>query len=46
MKKETKQVDFDLSKLSLNELINLYEKVAGFITYLEENKLEDEKSDD
>ncbi len=39
MKKEEKKVDFDLSVLSLSELINLYEKATSFLDYLDETRL-------
>lgn len=46
MNKEEKKVDFDLSVLTLNELVNLYENVTSFLSYLEEIKIEDSKGDD
>ena len=41
MNKEENTVNFDLSVLTLNELIDLYEKVTGFIQFLNEQKKED-----
>ncbi len=46
MKKEEK-VDFDLSTLTLQELIETYNNITDFIKYLDENKIEvEEVSDD
>lgn len=45
MKKEQKQVDFDLSTLSLTELISLYENINGFFEYLDETKIEESKGE-
>jgi len=39
MNKEETKVNFDLSNLSLNELIKVYEEIVGFIQVLEEKKL-------
>ncbi len=39
MNKEETKVNFDLSNLSLNELIKVYEEIIGFIQVLEEKKL-------
>ena len=44
MKNEASKVDFDLSVLTLSELINLHEKVVGFLQYLDENKIETEEN--
>jgi hypothetical protein len=38
-KKEVEKVNFDLSSLSLKELIEVYEEVVGFIEYLEDKKI-------
>ena len=35
MKKEENKVNFDLSVLSLSELVVLYENITGFLQYLE-----------
>ncbi len=40
MVKENNKVDFDLSALSLEELIEVYEKINGFLEYLEDSKVE------
>lgn len=40
MKEE--KVNFDLSELSLRELIEVYNKITEFIQYLNENKIEEE----
>ncbi len=45
MKKEEK-VDFDLSALTLKDLITVYNTVTEFIEYLDENKIEEEESID
>lgn len=42
MKKEEK-VDFDLSTLTLQELIETYNNITDFIKYLDENKIEVEE---
>ncbi|MDD2504950.1 MAG: hypothetical protein PHF21_01605 [Bacilli bacterium] len=48
MKKEENKVDFDLSVLTLSELINLHEKVISFLQYLNENEIitEENKGED
>ena len=47
MRKKEKKVGFDLSNLSLQELIEVYNNIEEFIQYLEENKIEvDEEKDD
>ncbi len=43
MKKEENIVNFDLSTLSLSELIKLYEDITTFQEFLEEQKIEEEK---
>jgi len=47
MKKEEKKVEFDLSTLSLRELIEVYQSVTDFIQYLDErkSKLEEMKNE-
>lgn len=45
--KDENKVDFDLSTLSLEELIKVYESVEEFIEFLNDNKIEiEEKSED
>lgn len=39
-KKEPVKVDFDLSKLTLQELIEVYDNIKEFLMFLEENKIE------
>lgn len=39
MKKEENKVDFDLSVLSLEELIKVYENVDNFLKYLKDKKI-------
>ena len=39
MKKEENKVDFDLSVLSFEELIKVYENVNNFIKYLNDKKI-------
>ena len=48
MKKKEEKVGFDLSNLSLQELIDVYNNIEEFMQYLEENKIEvdDEKDDE
>ncbi len=45
MKNNEKKVDFDLSLLSLQELITVYQKVAEFLEFLESKKIGEEKGD-
>ncbi len=47
MKREETKVNFDLSVLSLSELIKLYEDIASFSQFLEEKKIvEEEKGEE
>ena len=39
MKKEENKVDFDLSVLSFEELIKVYDDVNNFIKYLDNKKI-------
>lgn len=39
MKKSDKKIDFDMSLLSLADLIKLYEEINEFILFLEEKKI-------
>ena len=41
--KEQNKVDFDLSTLTLEELIEVYDDINVFIDYLKESKLEVEE---
>lgn len=43
--KEENKVNFDLSTLTLEELVEVYEDINVFIDYLEESKLEIEEKD-
>lgn len=43
MNSETNMVDFDLSSLSLSELVTLYERITGFLEYLDTQKKDEEK---
>ena len=43
MKNKEKTVDFDLSLLSLQELITVYQKVAEFLDFLESKKIVEEE---
>ncbi len=47
MKKEEKTVNFDLSTLSLEELVKVYEEIIEFTQFLDETKIviEEEKVD-
>lgn len=47
MAKEENKVNFDMSTLSLSELIKVYEDINNFIQFLDEKKIvEEEKVDD
>lgn len=39
MKKEENKVNFDLSTLSLSELIKVYEDITNFLEFLDEKKI-------
>jgi len=42
-KKEENKVNFDLSVLSLKELINTHEEIVEFIKFLEEKRIVEQK---
>lgn len=42
---EEKKVDFDLSSLSLQELIEVYEEITNFINFLNNTKIEIEEGE-
>jgi hypothetical protein len=47
MNKEVTKVNFDLSTLSLSELIKVYEDINGFLQLLNDKKIvEEEKAGD
>ena len=47
MAKKEEKVDFDLSVLSLNELIEAYNVIEEFLGFLNDSKIEiDEKEED
>jgi hypothetical protein len=47
MKKEENKVNFDLSTLSLSELIKVYEDINNFSLFLDEKKIvQEEKGED
>lgn len=46
MKKEEKTVDFDLSALSLSELVKVYEDIINFLQFLEGSKIVSEEKVD
>lgn len=46
MKREDNKFDFDLSVLTLQELITVYEDVDSFISFLDSKKVEVEKKDE
>ena len=46
MEKNDNKVDFDLSTLSLQELIKVYEDMNEFMEFLESSKIEEEKVED
>lgn len=43
MTKEKSKIDFDLSTLTLEELIEVYENIEEFLVFLDESKLETEE---
>jgi len=46
-KNKTKsKTNFDLSNLSLQELIKVYESISSFLAFLEENKLDEGDASD
>jgi hypothetical protein len=47
MAKKEEKVDFDLSVLNLNELIEAYNNIEEFLAFLNDSKVEvDEKEED
>lgn len=46
MKKDEKKREFDLSQLSLKELIKVYTEINNFLKYLRENGIEIEEAKD
>ena len=42
MKKDVKKIDYDMSVLSLTELIKLYNDIIEFIKVLEDSKIDEE----
>ena len=46
MKREDNKFDFDLSALTLEELITVYNDVDDFIIFLESKKVEVEKKEE
>lgn len=46
MKREENKFDFDLSVLTLEELITVYNDVDDFISFLDSKKVEIEKKDE
>jgi|GEM_PF-3442227 hypothetical protein len=43
MKKEEEKVNFDISTLSLSELIKVYEDITNFLQFLEDKKIVQEE---
>jgi hypothetical protein len=43
MKKEDAKINFDMSALSLSELIKVYEDIVSFLQYLDEKKIVEEE---
>jgi len=43
MEKDEKKVNFDLSKLSLSELIKVYEEITEYIALLNDSKIQDKE---
>lgn len=46
MENKAETIDFDLSKLSLTELIKVYNEINAFIQDLEDSKITIEKKED
>jgi hypothetical protein len=46
MKKEETKVNFDMSTLSLSELIKVYEDITSFLEFLDEKKIVQEEQGD
>lgn len=46
MKKEENKINFDMSTLTLRELIKVYENIAAFIVLLEEKRILPEKKEE
>lgn len=46
MKKKENKYNFDLSNLSLKELIEVYENITNFLDYLESHKIEIETKEE
>ncbi len=46
MDKDSRQVDFDLSLLKLDELIKLHNEISQFKVFLSDKLIEDKESDD
>lgn len=44
--KEDNKVDFDLSALTLDELIKVYENVEEFLVFLNDSKIEIEEKEE
>ena len=43
---QNEKVDFDLSELSLKNLVDVYHEMSNFIQFLEDNKIELEEEND
>lgn len=43
MSKKENKIDFDLSVLSLSELIKLYEHIKNFVEFLDDRKIVEEE---
>ena len=43
---QNEKVDFDLSELSLKNLIDVYHDMENFVQFLEDNKIELEEEND
>ena len=40
------RINFDISKLSLEDLIKVYENIESFLKYLDDNRIEQEVDND
>lgn len=46
MKKKEEKINFDMSTLSLSELIKVYESINNFLLYLNEKKIVQEEKEE
>lgn len=46
MAKKVDKVDFDMSVLTLSDLVKVYEDINNFMIFLDDKKIEDEKAEE